>query len=650
MIDLRKRIAAANLLPALFCLSAIVINNSIFRLGWLGPVWTASIVLVLAAITLLAPRLDVSAEKPGRLTYPHAALGLVAVAPVLASLLLGWNREYPYGGDQSFHLKHIFYLLNWWASSPGTPSVHDFPGSGDLRPEHFQHILAKPWHLLWCRAFVMIVIVAITVWCYRRSRLWALVFASATLLSWGSLESSIYFRYPAGGYWLPMVFALPSYALGNIELASRVPNVLAPVVWLFVLRPWLIGHWPDLKIMPIAILLLWNKDALFYFDSAYIESWALIFSLLAVELIVVRGPDAAPLACLLVGSASCIKEPFIFALPFIWLAGTPWRVAQEKALALTGVALAAGWPFILYYAARKSVAIEFRNFPQPVGTFYFDRTVPFDFSLGGFVEYIKAYWFNSITAFGGTTIFPSIVASIGVVMLRGRRSLPVASVIGAGVFLLLFFAVDLEGRATPAYFRFLLFALPFLLAGIVSLGDSLAPQLLIVVVTGILLVQFPSAYIGAARSAQGSTDRNFTEFYDRPIVFPIKFLLAEARRKGILPRDATVYVNRPDITVKTIPGVSDNMKFGPLGELYCKCTAEHPNIMALFVRYANMNLKYADAPPLVPGAYGPSEAYDRFWRSNRAERGMCLAQMQKTCRNFLSRSEGDEVVGALGVR
>jgi hypothetical protein len=235
-------------------------------------------------------------------------------------------------------------------------------------------------------------------------------------------------------------------------------------------------------------------------------------------------------------------------------------------------------------------------------------------------------------------------------VLKGRRSVSLACVLDAGIFSLFFFAVDSEGSVTPGYFRFLLFALPFLLVGIVSLGYDLKPRILIAVGIGILLIQLQSAYTGVERSAQGSSDRNFAEFYNTPIVFSIKTLLSEAAQKGFLPRGATVYANRPDFTVKSVPGIIDNVQFGPLGELQCECTAARPNVMALFVRYANMNTQFADTPPPGLEAYGPSREDDRIWRNNRAARKQCLARIQQTCRNFLSRTEGGEVVGALGVR
>jgi len=53
---------------------------------------------------------------------------------------------------------------------------------------------------------------------------------------------------------------------------------------------------------------------------------------------------------------AAIKELPITALPLMWLAGVPWRRNLRDFLSLSGAALAAGFPFILYYVANASVA------------------------------------------------------------------------------------------------------------------------------------------------------------------------------------------------------------------------------------------------------------------------------------------------------
>jgi hypothetical protein len=189
---------------------------------------------------------------------------------------------------------------------------------------------------------------------YRSSRLAALFFATAAFVIWGLCEATIFLRYPGGGYFAAVPFLGPAFLLHNVELAGRVANVAAPIVWLFALRPWLIGRWPDLRVLPFAVLLFWQKDVIYYFDSVYLEPWAVVFCLLAVEILISRGSRGASVACLLAGAAAVVKEPYVLALPLFWLAGAPWRKPMSEVLALTGSAFAAGIPFLIYFGAHNS--------------------------------------------------------------------------------------------------------------------------------------------------------------------------------------------------------------------------------------------------------------------------------------------------------
>ena len=91
------------------------------------------------------------------------------------------------------------------------------------------------------------------------------------------------------------------YRLRTLLLAMLV---VALVTWvLFVL--------PD----PVGALVLWQQQAVYFLDSTYLEAWGVVFALLAVEMLVVRGPESGPLACLMIGLSATIKEPFVLALP-----------------------------------------------------------------------------------------------------------------------------------------------------------------------------------------------------------------------------------------------------------------------------------------------------------------------------------------------
>src|SRR5262249_54817134 len=156
--------------------------------------------------------------------------------------------------------------------------------------------------------------------------------------------------------------------------------------------------------------------------------------------------------------------------------------------------------------------------------------------------------------------------------------------------------------------------------------------------------QLPSAYTAVALSSGPPTDRNFTEHYDSPILFPLKSILAEAVELGILQRNAPVLANQPDAAVKPVPGIP--VSFAPLGELRCECSSDQPNVLALFIRYANLNAAYRDRAPQAGEIYAPRPERDVLWRTQREARPACLVRLRQSCKHVLERKEGGEVVAA----
>jgi hypothetical protein len=438
-----------------------------------------------------------------------------------------------------------------------------------------------------------------------------------------------------------MPFVVPAFGLGNVELAGRLPNVAAAIAWLFVLRPYLIGRWPDLQILPAAALVLWHKDVLHYFDSAYLEPWPVVLSLLAVEALIVRGREAAPVACLLVGLAAAVKEPFILALPFVWIAGMVPRGSMRDAARISGAGLAAGFPFLAYYAAGRT--IDPTDLPR--------RPLDLLQSYDGLLRYGQEFGHQLAIAFPGASAVLAIGAAVGIpfAIWRSRhKRIPLLCLLGAGMAILLFFALERFSQPWAGYFRFLLPALPFFAAGLIACGHLLPVGTLAVVSLLALALHGHSAFTAVARSAGPATDRNFVEHYDAPISFPLKWLIAEAQRQNLISRDVTLAANQPDDFVRPVPGI--NVTFGPLGRLDCECGADRPNVMVIFVRYANLAASFADRPPAPDQHYGPPRERDRIWRQNRAVRPQCLARLRQTCRHVIERTEGGEVVGALAVR
>jgi hypothetical protein len=600
--------------------------------------WPVLLLAVIAAVAVTIPSVTVGGEeRRAPIGVLNAGIGLVLMAPLLASLALGLHREFPFSGDQSFHLKQAIYMAFWWLSPPHSAPVGML--GRELNVDMVQELAAKPWTLLWSRAVILVAGVVAVALCYRRNRMLSLIVAALALTAWGLFEHAIYLRYPGGWYFLAAPFMGPAYLGGNIEMAGRFTNILAVVAWLFVLRPWLIGRWPDLPLLAMGALMLWQKDMLFYLDSAYTEPWGFVFAMLAVENLVTRGAAGVALSCLLVGVAATFKEPFILALPFVWLVGRPWRASFAETVRNSGAALAGGFPFVFYYAARQSVDIS---------ELVTNRTTVF--TLADLGPYFHGFFLRLLGDYSGPSAVAALAALAAIpvlAVLKPDRRQSIICSAAAGVFIVVFFALDETSLTWAGYFRFFIYSLPFLGVGLLVFGYAASPRVALAAGALALALQAMSAYTAVAWSAGPATGRNFAEHYDAPIVFPLKAIIAQARAEAGLPKNATVLANQPDLSVKPVPGIP--VTFGPPGEMYCTCSEAHPDVMALFVRYSNLNAPYRDRAPPAGEIFAPRPERDAVWRQQRAARPNCLAQLRQSCKQVIERVEGGETVAALGV-
>lgn len=628
-----QRLRSGNLAAPLFCVAAVVINHSVFRLGAMPLAWAVLFVGAVALTAMTAPDVPLRPARMDRLRWSNALLGILIVAPLIVTFAIGWDRDFPFSGDHYFHVGQAYRFAFWWLSPFASTPVRA-PAMDDVRA-----LLQHPGQLLLSRAVLLVLVATTTIGLYRWRRLAALAFATVAVVSWGLCEQTILLRYPGGGYFIDLPFLGPGFLLGNVELGGRLANIAAPAMWLFVLRPWLIGRWPDLRVLPVGLLLFWHRDVIYYFDTVYLEPWAVMFSLLAVESLIARGWRGAPVACLLIGAAATVKEPFIVALPLVWLAGAPWRRSLQELLALTGAAFAAGASFVLYFAAHN--ALEVTNLET-------GRGLHFGFPFAHNELLAREFVHRVAVTFTGTTALAALAALLLVplmVWLFPARRLQIVLLSGSGLALLLMFVVEHDSLGWVGNFRFLLPAFPFLAAGLLAFGYALRPRWAFAVAVAVLALQAQGASQAIARAAGPVSGLNFIENYDAAIFFPMKSLIAEARGKGLLPAGETVLANAPDTSLRVIPGIP--VTYASPGVAVCACSRDHPVVMSLFVRYSNLTAPSAGAT-LSSGGFGSPADRGALWRAAAAERPLCLASLERTCGHLFRRIEGGEPVAVLG--
>ena len=122
--------ASANSIPVLCCLALVVANHSIFRLGAISFAWTIALIVALMAVAILGPTIELKSRVIHDVRPLNLVLGALILVPLMASLALGWNREFPFHGDHAFHNRQTRFFAHWWLSPVGSePFSFEMPSN-----------------------------------------------------------------------------------------------------------------------------------------------------------------------------------------------------------------------------------------------------------------------------------------------------------------------------------------------------------------------------------------------------------------------------------------------------------------------------------------------------------------------------------------
>lgn len=596
-------------------LAAVTLNHAVFAAAYFPP-WLWALWLAFAAACLA--RGSVVSAAPGVAGRPGArafALGILACVPIALPLAASWDREFGFGGDSSFHIGVASRLALWWASPPfSAPSpVFDFAALDAIR--------GAPAALAVSRAAILAAGLAALALVHRRRPRAAVAIAAFALFAWGAAEAAREFRYPALAYHAAFAFLPPAAAAGAPELAFRLANVAAAVVWLFVLRPLLLKRWPDAAALAVAAFVFWNDGFLAVLDAAYLEPWAIVFLALAVEARARGGPGGAPLACVLVGFAAATKEQAIFVLPFVWLSALPWRDPLGRGRDATLAAFAAGLPFLSFFAANRAVGQV--------------RDTMIDMPDAATLEGLLAYADSFARSNAGLAPLGALLALAALAAWRDRAAALAFAAASAGA--ILFLVIERGSLGFAGMPRFLWLAFPAMAAGLFARrGVSAA-----VLAAALCAAQLPGVFAAVERAGADWLARSFVESFDAPFVFPIKSLMAESG----LSADAPVTAIRPD------PLIQAGAATGRQGAVVqfvdaspCVCEVGEPAILAL-------------APPLTGfwahGASPPDRAAPELsrrarWRAARDAMPACRDSLAASCERVLTREIDGRLVAVLG--
>ena len=467
-------------------------------------------------------------------------------------------------------------------------------------------------------------------------------------------------RYPGGTRLLayPFVYLSFLYEWDSPLNVGRLVNYLAVPIWLLVLRPLVIGKWPGWSLLPFALLFFYQTETIYFFTSAYLDMWCVIFIALALEKLLLDDNENAYFkACLLLAVACAFKEPAVFIIPWFWLAGKPWQYFGRKGglkrlwdAILVGIASVL--PFIIYYLVRKGYGTSRYTYK---GTEYF-------LTEAWFAEMANRLQFHFGTA-GMYLMGLLLLVWLYCLFSQNWRiyRVKLLCILGAAISLTALFNLDQGGVAFTGYFRFylpvflLLLAPSILLVKNIDISQTKQLVSLVIACLIILLGNGPRLVEYLSFANQHDATRNFTEHYDAPIFLPIRSLIERAEQEGALNKGQVSHIhvnhvtgwNQPDFAY---PQLDRKYNLRMLQDIVCECSDYNKVVLSPFVYYAGLNKNISqltieqidDAPQQVA-------KYAKRWRQVNELKPQCLAKLKNSCDYYHEEKINDEVVGAIGV-
>lgn len=481
----------------------------------------------------------------------------------------------------------------------------DFPLSGD----HLHHVLTEqelyaaffPW------GTSALVLASLLAWLKRPQlvlALLALVWA-VLLLSFDTTQAlGPVLRFPAGAYSLALPL-FPLFSATEIQTLDllRALNVLSLPLYLFVLRPRLLGRAPDLRVALLVAPWLFQKDWIYFFTTDYLEPWALVFVWLALESFITaelplwRAFLLSLVACAFKELAIFIFAPIALCLGFRALRARDWRTL----LGCAGVSA----PLVCYLLLRK--AHTWRNV----------KIAPLsELNWPANLAQVLAHW--QVHLRWGGVLALVLLLSLTALALVKRSSLRwrLLALLGFALAAELVFLTDSVSLDWLGLPRFHLLTWPVLSVGLLVLTRlEWSANLLPWALGAVVLLQATALPAFYAQALQSDAARNGIEHYRAPIFLPARELAAHLLpgtplRVNVL-HHGMMMPYRPLSLHDWRQTQLTALRFG--SQPLCACDERSPQVM---------NLE-AYLPPEQQGL-------DRNWSSAR-ELDDCLARARQTC-------------------
>ena len=121
--------------------------------------------------------------------------------------------------------------------------------------------------------FLLIILLGLTVFLYKKDYgNLANILLLVVFYFWSSIDIINTEKDPRGLYFISLPFNSLFYFLKlNLMDAIRFTNFFSIIFWLLILRPIIIGEYPNLKILPFALAIYWNPQMIYIVNGGFTD-------------------------------------------------------------------------------------------------------------------------------------------------------------------------------------------------------------------------------------------------------------------------------------------------------------------------------------------------------------------------------------------
>ncbi len=456
---------------------------------------------------------------------------------------------------------------------------------------------------------------------------------------WSSIDIINVEKDPRALYFISFPFNSLFYLLKlNLMDAIRFTNFFSIIIWLLILRPVIIGEFPNLKILPFAIVIYWCPQMIYISNGGFTEPWSIIFLLLAIELVVKKTYHYTPQALILLGIGTCFKSPIALFIPCFFLYGKPWIKDNKRRLIHFFSLISSILPIYLFTKLRDLDSIHW--VPMKLQNYGFSHIDSDYIDLAKI--YLDNYKYILIIIFICLFIFFKN-------FLKNKWESSFFLLTAIFIFSAYFFNELGQMKQHVMYFRYFMWSYIFLFSFILINSININKKYVLLMVL-VFIFNYSFELVKFLKINKNNLyELNFISFDTDPIFLGLDPLIKENKKILNEKKINEVYVSRSTRIIYKIPTyLYRDIKVSATNrsEIICECKSEKPAIINFFPKLRRLILDYKIEMPASPEGYGELYGHNLGPSQNK-----CLKKMNNTCSIVkLLKEEDEKIIAVLGIK